>query len=549
MSTVLEEPSAARGDARGWLAWMAIAPGLAALYVPTYVGLAGGLWRDDAYAHGPIILAVFAWLVWRARRALADESSHPAPYAGAGLIAAGLLLYLVGRTQSLAVFEVGSHLPVIAGAVLLVRGVDGLRRLAFPILFLLFLVPLPGFVLDFVTVPLKALVSGVVELMLSALDYPVAREGVVLRVGSHEMLVADACSGLNSLYSLFALGLLYAHVTSRRMARPPGAGRSEGARIALLVLGIIPIAVAANVVRVLVLVLVTYHFGEDAAKGFVHDLTGLALFAIALLLLVAYDRLVCVLLRRDSHWQPREVEFSSGAYPRLTLASPRALRRTTIFAVAAGLAMAGTAAAAPLAKPVADPRPAADLHAVIPSAFGDWRIDPDVAQVAPAPDVQASLDRLYRQIVSRTYVDSRGERMMLTVAYGGDQSDALKAHRQEACYAAQGFDIRFVEHGALAADGRREIPVTRLLAVRGERSEPVTYWFTMGDRVVLGRAERLRVQLEHGLARRVPDGMLVRVSSLSTDMPHAFTSQQAFIAALVAALPAAQRPRFVGAEP
>jgi hypothetical protein len=88
-------------------------------------------------------------------------------------------------------------------------------------------------------------------------------------------------------------------------------------------------------------------------------------------------------------------------------------------------------------------------------------------------------------------------------ATAGDQSDALKAHRQEVCYAAQGFEIRALEHGALSTAGRT-IPVTRMLAVQGERSEPVTYWFTMGDRVVLGRAERLRVQLENGFARRIP---------------------------------------------
>jgi EpsI family protein len=143
-------------------------------------------------------------------------------------------------------------------------------------------------------------------------------------------------------------------------------------------------------------------------------------------------------------------------------------------------------------------------------------------------------------------VGPNGEQMMLTVAYGGDQSDALKAHRQEACYRAQGFEIRDLEHGLLTAAGR-EIPVTRMLAVRGERSEPVTYWFTMGDRVVLGRAERLRVQLENGIAGRIPDGMLVRVSSLSENAPQAFAAQEAFMAAIVAAVPAPEAARLVGA--
>jgi EpsI family protein len=160
--------------------------------------------------------------------------------------------------------------------------------------------------------------------------------------------------------------------------------------------------------------------------------------------------------------------------------------------------------------------------------------------------VQAKLDRIYSQTVSRTYVNAAGERMMLTVAYGGDQSDALKAHRQEVCYTAQGFDIYGMRHGTLDAAGR-SIPVTQMQAVRGDRSEPVTYWFTMGDRVVLGRLERLQVQLRSGLAGRVPDGMLVRISSIDGDPPRAFEAQQAFVAAILAAMPAADATRLVGA--
>lgn len=208
--------------------------------------------------------------------------------------------------------------------------------------------------------------------------------------------------------------------------------------------------------------------------------------------------------------------------------------------------MAATALAVPSLKPVPSPGPAADLEKIVPVSFGDWRIDPEVVQVAPAPDVQSKLERIYRQIVSRTYVNSRGERMMLTVAHGGDQSDALKAHRQEVCYAAQGFEIRDLNHSRLAVVGR-DIPVTRMLAVRGERFEPVTYWFTMGDRVVLGRGERLREQLRNGLAGRVPDGMLVRVSSLTTNAPAAYAAQQSFVAAMLAPMAAGDATRLAGA--
>jgi EpsI family protein len=183
---------------------------------------------------------------------------------------------------------------------------------------------------------------------------------------------------------------------------------------------------------------------------------------------------------------------------------------------------------------------------MVPRAFGDWSIDPEIVPVPPTADVKAKLDRIYSQTVSRTYVNAAGDHMMLTVAYGGDQSDALKAHRQEVCYTAQGFTIHDLHGGELAAQGG-SIPVTRMLATRAERSEPVTYWFTMGDRVVRGRFERLAMQLREGLKGRIPDGMLVRVSSISTDPQAAYAAQQAFVAALLASMPPAERTRLAGA--
>ncbi|HET9580625.1 MAG TPA: exosortase B [Usitatibacter sp.] len=531
MSTVLSQHGVARATRRNWRPWAFVLAGLACLYVPTYLDLARTLWRDDAYAHGPIVLAVFAWLVWRARDFLLTAPLAPAPVAGSLLFAAGLLLYLLGRTQSLPVFEVASHLPVLMGALLLLVGPHAVRRLAFPLVFLAFLVPLPGFVMDAVTVPLKDLVSVSVEWLLNALGYPVVRSGVVLELGDHQMLVADACSGLNSIFSLFALALLYTHVTRPR--RP--------ARTALLLAGIVPIAIAANVIRVAALVLVNHYWGEDAAQGFMHGFAGMVVFVSALILLMAYDWALTSVVVRTGRPRRREVDFDRGGIPRLPGA--RAASYATAFVL--GIAMAATAGAAPLLKPVPVPDNGLSLERMIPASFGDWRLDPEVDPIAPTPDVQANLDRLYRQILSRTYVNAAGERIMLMVAYGGDQSDALKAHRQESCYAAQGFAIQELRHGSLATAGRT-IPVTRMFAVRGDRAEPVTYWFTMGDRVVLGRAERLQVQLENGLAGRIPDGMLVRVSNLSADPARAYALHESFVAALMAALRPADATRFVG---
>jgi exosortase B len=524
MSTVLEGRKVGHPDRAGWWPWAAVAVGLALLYVPTYAAMARGLWRDDAYAHGPIILAVVAWLLWRRREVLLDRSLKAAPLAGAFTLLAGLALYYVGRTQSLPLFEMASHIPVLAGVVLVARGFEGARRLAFPLLFLFFAVPLPGFVIDFFTVPLKEFVSSTVAQLLAFSGYPVERAGVVLTIGEHEMLVADACSGMNSLYTLFALGFLYTHLVGPR----------SFARTLLVLLAVVPIAVVANMLRVIALVLVTIHVSPEAASGLFHDFAGLMVFAVAFGLLTWWEKGVRVLFRGAPDTVPEAVATQA----------PSSKSNLTPFLVAAGVAMVAVAVAAPVMRPVAAPAALA-LEQMIPATFGDWRVEPDELPVSPAPDVQANLDRLYDQVLSRTYVNSQGERMMLTVAYGGDQSDALKAHRQEACYRAQGFDIVSLAHGRYATAGR-EIPVTRMHAVRGDRSEPVTYWFTMGDRVVLGRLERLQVQLRHGFAGRIPDGMLVRVSSLSTDPQAAYTAHESFMSGLVGAVPPAQASRLVG---
>jgi exosortase B len=205
--------------------------------------------------------------------------------AGIACLAAGLLIYVVGSSQQVVIFEVGSLIPVLVGALLILRGWRGLRQFWFPLVFLIFLVPLPGFIVDGITGPLKAQVSHVVESMLYSAGYPIGRNGVMLTIGTYQLQVADACSGLNSMFSLTALGMLYLYMV-------PVASTMRNA----IVMGcILPIAFAANIVRVTVLVLITYHFGDDAGQGFLHGFAGMVLFLAALLMLIGVDHLIRLL--------------------------------------------------------------------------------------------------------------------------------------------------------------------------------------------------------------------------------------------------------------
>lgn len=263
-----------------WLVPLLI--GLCALYLPTYLTLAHTVWASDEQGHGPIILAISLWLMWRQRSTFFDLEVQPAIASGSILLALGLLLYVLGRTQDIDTFEVASQILVLAAALLITKGWQALRLMAFPLFFMIFMVPLPSIFVQTVTVPLKMLVSFSAEAILYRFDYPVARTGVVISVGQYQLLVADACAGLNSMFTLEALGLLYMNIMKY----------TSVARNVTLAVLIIPISFCANVVRVMILILVTYHFGDEAGQGFVHGFAGMVLFVVALTLILTVDAIL-----------------------------------------------------------------------------------------------------------------------------------------------------------------------------------------------------------------------------------------------------------------
>ncbi len=256
--------------------------GFASLYLPTYWMLAHRIWPTDEQGHGPIILAVSWWLIYSKREQLAACFAKPKRVLGSLVLAVGLLLYVVGRSQFILFFEVFSQIVVLCGLLLLFLGAAALRVVWFPLFFLLFMVPLPGSLVAAVTAPLKSAVSAVAAALLYDLGYPVGRAGVILTVGPYQLLVADACAGLNSMFTLEALGMLYMN-----LMRYTGAVRNV-----VLAILIIPISFVANTVRVMILVLVTYYFGDEAGQGFIHGFAGMVLFLVGLMLMLATDKLL-----------------------------------------------------------------------------------------------------------------------------------------------------------------------------------------------------------------------------------------------------------------
>ena len=260
---------------------------LPSLFVPTVYGLAGWLWQQEEHGHGPIILAVICWLFWQGRAMLFDEPARTAPAAGIVSLLFGLLLYVLGRAHSIVLFELGALAPVLAGVLLAMCGWPALRKFWFPIVFIVFMLPLPGYLLDALTSDLKQQVSEITAQILYAAGYPIARTGAVLSIGQYQLLVVDACSGLNSMFSLSALGLLFMYL----VARP------SLLHNAVMFASILPIAFAANILRVTTLVLVTYHFGDEAGQGFLHGGAGMVMLLAALAVLLLLDAMLAKVIR------------------------------------------------------------------------------------------------------------------------------------------------------------------------------------------------------------------------------------------------------------
>jgi EpsI family protein len=225
------------------------------------------------------------------------------------------------------------------------------------------------------------------------------------------------------------------------------------------------------------------------------------------------------------------------------------MRRFPLVPVFIALLMMSSAALAVALKPqqrMVDELPPLTLEEAVPTSFGDWKLDPTLVPIDPSPDVQASLDEIYSQMLARTYINSRGERIMLSIAYGADQSgDGNQVHRPEFCYTAQGFQVMANNVGSLATQ-YGTLPVRRLLAVQGKRNEPITYWVTVGDKATLPGLDRKLNQLSYGLTGKIPDGMLVRVSSISPENQSAYELQERFIRDMLVNMDPKHRVRIAG---
>ncbi len=267
--------------------------GLIVVAFPTLQYIATQSWTTEQGSHGPLVLASGAWLLFNQWRQVAHLQSRPPAWQVMVLIVPLLVLYAISRIAAVIEIEVYALYFVMVATLFAFVGFEVIKRLWFPILYLMFVVPLPDTLISLVTNPLKIWISTSAVSVLYSLGYPIASAGVTIQIGQYQLLVAAACAGLNSLITLSALTVFYVYLMHR----------SNWKYMLLLSAAVIPVAIFSNFMRVLILILITYHAGEAASQGFLHNFSGLATFAIALTTIYLID-IACRKLMRKT---PQEV--------------------------------------------------------------------------------------------------------------------------------------------------------------------------------------------------------------------------------------------------
>jgi len=255
--------------------------GFLLLAIPTFIRLGQQVWTKEIGAQGPIVLATGIWLVWRRWDAMLAEAQPGPLWLTLTGVLISLPLYVFGRAYDFMSLEA---LGLYGFGMSLLHDRFGLKAMLsnwFPLFYLGFLLPAPGWLLDQVTAPLKLLVTTLATAIVEPTGIPIMQQGVTMTVGPYQLLVEDACSGMNSLIGLISITMFYIYLLRNASWRYS----------AFLVMLIIPIAIAANVMRIIILINLTYFFGDAVGQGFLHVTSGLLLFALSLLIMFGIDSL------------------------------------------------------------------------------------------------------------------------------------------------------------------------------------------------------------------------------------------------------------------
>ena len=255
-----------------------------ALYFPIFWKLYRVRWDLLDYTHAFFILPLSIWLVWRMREKLKVSIQNTEPgnnYTGLVSLSIGILIFLFASRFDYSFLITISLLPVLVGLIYYLYGVDTLKLLIFPIAYLLLLIPPPMALIDSITLPMRYGISNLTEQILSLMNYPITREGLLLNIGYNDIFMGEPCSGFRSLITLFSLGLIYVYISKTNLTNK-----------VILILFVIPLALLGNLFRVITLCLITFYFGEEAGQGFFHNFSGIVMFIITIIGLIGIESIL-----------------------------------------------------------------------------------------------------------------------------------------------------------------------------------------------------------------------------------------------------------------
>jgi exosortase len=279
---------------------LALAAAMAWVYGGILLSLGRQWANDDNYSHGFFVIPLAAFFAWERRNALLRAERRPNTF-GLLIIGASLLLLVAGRLGAELFLTRISLVGVLVGITLYLFGREHLRVLAFPLAFLLLMIPLPAIVFNKIAFPLQLLASQVGETAIAAAGIPVLREGNILQLPTRDLEVAEACSGIRSLVSLLMLAIVLGYFTERR----------TGARV-LIAVAAVPIAIAANAARVAGTGLASELISPAAAEGFFHSFSGWLVFVVAFAGLMIVQRLIGLRSGRGSREMPQRAGVEAG---------------------------------------------------------------------------------------------------------------------------------------------------------------------------------------------------------------------------------------------
>jgi exosortase D (VPLPA-CTERM-specific) len=454
---------------------------LIGVYGPLLAGLARQWSTDPDMSHGFFVLPVVAFVVWRRRAELAAIDAKP-NWWGLVVVAWGAVQMLLGTLAAQIFIARTAFLLSLTGAVLFLGGTRVLKILAFPLLLLLFLFPIPALVYARVTLPLQIFASAAAEMVLNWIGIPVLRDGNILELPHERLSVVEACSGIRSLLSMGFLSLVYGYFFDRRVA------------MRWVLLGAtVPIAITANAVRV-TLMGVLGEYRTDLAQGAFHLFEGWVLFVVALSLLVTLHQL----LRRSRRLLTCAVPYPA-THRAVTVRERSLLVLTTLFlfqgAAFYGLSQRVEAIAA--SKPLAE----------FATSIGDWRMVREGVIDQEDKDVLRADDYLTRQ-----YAAVSGESANLFVAYFQSQRAGQTPHSPKNCLPGSGWTWSVADTIPVDIVGRAQpIEINRYIVSKGDDHAVVLYWYQSRDRVVASEYRAALFTAWDALRSNHTDTELVRV--------------------------------------